>query len=111
MGHVFDETLEISLCKVCKLYEGGLTTHCSGEDSLEKSDDIYEGKLDYRKGEGWVKKLNPTNKMWVAWKIYAKELGNKDAPQTKEEIMGMLDITSETYDDIEEEVKKTLNKV
>lgn len=56
----------LSLCHVCGCLEGGLSTDCPGElISMMKSDEIYAGKIDYRDGEGWVKKLNPTNITWL----------------------------------------------
>jgi hypothetical protein len=59
----------LSLCKVCGLFEGSLTTDCPGEKvSGKKGDEIYAGKIDYRDSEGWVNKKNPTNEMWERWK-------------------------------------------
>ena len=45
----------LACCKVCHLYEGGLTTDCPGEPSASRADDVYAGRLDYREGQGWVK--------------------------------------------------------
>lgn len=56
----------LAICKACGLVEGSLTTDCPGEEVfLEKSDDIYNGKLDYKEGLGWVEELNPTNISWL----------------------------------------------
>ncbi|CVK18498.1 hypothetical protein [Sporomusa sphaeroides] len=54
----------LSICKVCGLMEGSLTTDCPGEWSGKKSEEIYAGNLDYREGQGWVEEKNPTNQMW-----------------------------------------------
>ena len=55
----------LSICKVCHGAEGGITTDCPGElATMDQHDAVYAGKLDYRKGEGWVPKHNPTNQTW-----------------------------------------------
>jgi len=54
----------LAVCSVCRLYEGALTTDCPRFKSTDKEDDIYDGKIDYREGQGWVKEKNPTNQMW-----------------------------------------------
>jgi len=42
----------LAMCKVCKLYEGGLTTECPGiVVAIDQSDDIYHGKLDFKDGQ------------------------------------------------------------
>jgi len=62
LGSVCDGGLTI--CKVCKSYEGGLTTDCPGEVvSYEKSGEVYAGKIDFRDGQ-WVEEKNPTNQTW-----------------------------------------------
>lgn len=47
----------LALCKVCGLYEGGLTTDCPGVPSQDRSDDVYAGRLDFRNGE-WVEEVS-----------------------------------------------------
>ena len=50
------------ICKICNLYEGSLTTDCSGvRISMDVGEQVFMGKLDYREDEGWVNKQNPTN--------------------------------------------------
>ena len=45
------------LCSVCGLYEGGLTSECPGENSCDKADDVYRGKIDFRNG-AWVEAVS-----------------------------------------------------
>lgn len=47
----------LSICTVCHLLEGGLTTECSGKGSWDKSDEVYAGRLDFRGGE-WTEKTS-----------------------------------------------------
>ncbi len=55
----------LGVCKVCGGMEGSLTTDCCGERiHFETDQEVYAGKIDFRKGEGWVSKPNPTNQMW-----------------------------------------------
>lgn len=61
----------LSICKICDLYEGSLTTDCPGKKSYKYADDIYNGKLDYKDGLGWVKELNPANVSWLYGKYLA----------------------------------------
>lgn len=52
----------LSVCKVCGLAEGTLTTDCPGEPVPQNKEDlIYAGELDYRGGQGWIEAWNPTN--------------------------------------------------
>ena len=45
----------LTICKVCNLGEGSLTTDCPGEKvDMDKVDLIYAGELDFREGQGWV---------------------------------------------------------
>lgn len=54
----------LSVCSRCGLYEGALTTHCPGENvSMDKSELIYAGKLNYRGGE-WVEELSEHTPRW-----------------------------------------------
>lgn len=60
----------LAICSVCGLMEGSITTDCPGEECwAERGDDIYTGKLDYREGEGWVNKKNPTNQIWDKYRV------------------------------------------
>ena len=55
----------LCVCKVCHGMEGALTTDCPGEMvAMERHDEVYAGKIDYREGMGWVPELNPTNQTW-----------------------------------------------
>jgi len=46
-------------CTVCGLVEGALTSECPGVQCfMEKSDDVYQGKIDYVNG-AWVKGTSP----------------------------------------------------
>lgn len=48
----------LSVCSVCGLLEGSLTTECPCVPSYQEyADDVYEGKIDYRNGE-WVNKVS-----------------------------------------------------
>lgn len=58
----------LSICKVCSLFEGSLTTDCPGEYAGDKADAIYAGNLDFREGQGWVHEKNPTNQTWDRFK-------------------------------------------
>ena len=46
--------IALSMCKVCGLAEGGLTTDCPGQPCI-KGEAVYSGKIDFIDGE-WVKK-------------------------------------------------------
>lgn len=49
----------LSVCTVCGLVEGCLTTDCPRIESYSKySDDIYTGKIDFIDGE-WVESTSP----------------------------------------------------
>ena len=55
----------LAYCKVCGGAEGSLTTDCPGERVNQELDEaVYAGSWDYREGEGWVLKPNPTNQTW-----------------------------------------------
>lgn len=42
----------LSVCTVCRAYEGGLTTHCPGAFvPVELSDRVYGGEIDFRSGK------------------------------------------------------------
>lgn len=58
----------IPVCKLCKLFEGALTTDCPGAIvSWEEQDRIYkDGNLDFR-GEAWVNEPNPHNQDVAKW--------------------------------------------
>lgn len=40
----------LAICKVCGIAEGALTTHCPGEPSGRRADDVYTRKTDYVDG-------------------------------------------------------------
>ena len=49
----------LSVCKICGLMEGALTTHCLGDtvdDTLRE--EVYAGKLDFINGE-WKSQCSP----------------------------------------------------
>lgn len=49
----------LSVCTVCGLAEGSLTTHCPGLNVFhDKSNDIYNGKIDFKDG-AWVNQCSP----------------------------------------------------
>lgn len=64
-AHKFYPNRELSICMVCGLGEGELTTDCPGERAGSRGEDTYAGKLDFRNG-AWVKEPNPTNQTWNA---------------------------------------------
>lgn len=107
MNHVYKEDFELAFCETCRLYEGALTTDCSGENSVSKSDDIYSGKIDYRKDEGWVNKLNPTNQSWLKGAIFDFMKG-KSKYSHENEIILAFGITKEEYAEIKSQVIKYL---
>lgn len=48
----------LSICSVCGLYEGSLTTDCPGYQCYgEKSDAVYKGEIDFVAGQ-WVPKVS-----------------------------------------------------
>lgn len=64
MANIVDGGL--AYCKKCRCLEGGLPTDCPETPvGYQKEQLIYEGALDYRAGEGWVEKRNPTNQTWI----------------------------------------------
>lgn len=66
----------LSICKICGLYEGALTTECPGVHVPEQvSDLIYAGEMDF-KGGRWV--YTPSDHSPAAWRIvgYCKECGS-----------------------------------
>lgn len=47
----------LSLCCVCGGGEGSLPTDCPGQSMNDiLHDDVYAGKVDYRRKEGWVQR-------------------------------------------------------
>lgn len=107
MRHNYKEDFDLAFCKTCRLYEGALTTDCSGENSACKSEAIYGGKLDYRKGEGWVNKLNPTNQSWIKGAILDFMKG-KSKYKHENEIILAFGTTKEEYTKIKSQVVKYL---
>jgi hypothetical protein len=56
----------LSICSICGLIEGSLTTECPGYRCwTEKGDDIYAGKIDFRNGQ-WVKECSPYSPAFYA---------------------------------------------
>lgn len=50
----------LSICKVCGLAEGSLTTDCPGVQSQKEYGDlVYKGKIDYRDGKWIYGKISP----------------------------------------------------
>lgn len=46
-------------CVTCKGGEGSLPTDCPGERMTpEQQDEVYSGRLDYRRTRGWIKADN-----------------------------------------------------
>lgn len=105
MNHVYKENCELAFCEVCKLYEGALTTDCSGENSASKSEEIYSGKIDYRKGEGWVNKLNPTNQAWLKGEIIDFINGRSEYKHENEIILS-FGVSKDDYNKYKSEVLK-----
>lgn len=110
MEHRYSKDYEIFYCEVCSLYEGGLTTDCSGEMSSHVSEEVYNGELDYRSEEGWVEKLNPTNQSWVASAILNTKKGNSKTSRSKDEIMSRFPVSEEEYYAIEKKVDEYLSE-
>jgi hypothetical protein len=74
----------LSVCKVCGLLEGSLTTDCPGENSMKRSDEIYTSKLDYRESEGgWVNKFSPSVKSIIQGAIFDLLKGHSEKSEAK----------------------------
>lgn len=41
----------LAVCKVCGLFEAALTTHCPGSKSYGRSEEVYDGRVDFFHGE------------------------------------------------------------
>ena len=73
------------ICKVCGGSEGSLTTECSGENSYQKDEDVYSGKLDFRYGK-WREGICTRIMLWFPDKAipneikYLQELLSENAP-------------------------------
>ncbi len=73
------------ICKVCGGCEGSLTTECSGENSYQKDEDVYSGKLDFRYGK-WREGICTRIMLWFPDKAipneikYLQELLSENAP-------------------------------
>lgn len=49
----------LALCDVCGGLEGSLPTDCPGERMGQFiEDEVYAGRLDYRRHEGWVPRMS-----------------------------------------------------
>lgn len=107
MKHTYDPEHELDVCVTCGMYEGGLTTDCSGEKvTMAVEDDVYAGKLDYRDSEGWVNKLNPTNQSWLRGRIREMLAGKEGAAKHKNELMLRFGIDKDQYREVEKQVLK-----
>lgn len=75
----------LTICKVCGGCEGSLTTECSGENTYQKEEDIYSGKLDFRYGK-WRPNICTRTMLWSSDKAipneikYLQELLSENAP-------------------------------
>jgi hypothetical protein len=93
----------LAVCKVCNLAEGSLTTDCPEEPSYKKSEDVYNGKIDFVDGK-WIRRKEyykgqrgssygkefpvrflEENDGWVVYnfntgEVYADELKSWEAP-------------------------------
>lgn len=68
----------LAICKVCGGMEGSLTTDCPGEMiPMERHNEVYAGKFDYREGKGWVQEKNPTNQTWDYGEAYSRIRASK----------------------------------
>lgn len=103
MNHKYQKDSELDFCEVCHLFEGSLTTDCSGEPSSKKSDDTYAGKLDYREGLGWVNMLNPTNQSWLKSQIL-NFINGKSKYNHENEIILAFGIDKKQYEQSKSEV-------
>jgi hypothetical protein len=55
----------LALCATCGGLEGALPTDCPGEYMGEFiCGEVYAGRIDYRRGEGWVKLKPHEKKPW-----------------------------------------------
>jgi len=54
----------LSICKVCGLFEGALTTHCPKTVTPEQQDLVYEGQLNFRGGEWLAECSEHSPKFW-----------------------------------------------
>ncbi|WP_079709801.1 hypothetical protein [Paraliobacillus ryukyuensis] len=112
MEHVWDEDHELSVCKVCGLFEGGLTTDCSGLNvSFDTSEEIYRGKLDYRENEGWVNKFSPMMQSVIYRSIFDFLHSRRENKFSSEaEIQLRFGATSEEYNEIKSKLLKDMYK-
>lgn len=53
----------LSMCTVCGGAEGSMPTDCPGEPmSWDTGQQVYEGLIDYRRGQGWIT-LQPSERI------------------------------------------------
>lgn len=104
--HVWCDKVELGFCTVCGLYEGGLTTDCSGEKSSHLSEKTYGGLLDYRKDEGWIRKPNPTNQSFLIGKIFDMINGRYGTVRNRKEFMLRYGLDKEQYIELEKRAYK-----
>ena len=63
----------LTICKVCGGSEGSLTTECFGENSYQKDEDVYSGKLDFRYGK-WRPDICTRTMLWSSDKAIPNEI-------------------------------------
>lgn len=106
MGECMSCSLDV--CKVCGLYEGSLTTDCPGEKvSYDMGEEIYNRKLDYREGEGWVNKFGPHRRSVVYRNILQYQRGNSTF-NSEPEMMLYFGASKEEYNEIKQQLYKDL---
>lgn len=75
----------LTICKVCGGCEGSLTTECSGENTYQKEEYVYSGKLDFRYGK-WRPNICTRTMLWSPDEAipneikYLQELLSENAP-------------------------------
>ncbi len=108
MKHIWEENSELSVCTVCHLYEGGLTTDCPGEPSANKSEEIYSRKLDYREGEGWVNKFSPMMQMSIYSKLFDMYSQKEDCFKSEAELAIRFGASKQEIDEIKSKLVKDI---
>ena len=83
----------LSVCSVCGLSEGAQTTHCPGEPSGHRADEVYAGKRDYRDGE-WIEACSTHSPMAQVNRQQNFQLAQKIWDWIDEEV---LSIPNDTY--------------
>lgn len=102
------QTCTLSVCKVCGLFEGSLTTDCPGERvSYDMGEEIYTRKLDYREGEGWVNKFSPHQQSSLYSNIF-KFLRGDSKYKSEAEIMISYGASKSEFNEIKKQLLKDL---